>query len=241
MKSAIPEHSEQPTCVLFAGPNGSGKSTVYTRFLDAGYDAGEYLNPDDIARALGGSTGQRADLAAGREVIARTRSLIAAHSSFVRETTLTSHEVLRMIEAAKNADYRVVMVFVAVSSSDLSRGRVSVRVASGGHDIPADAQRRRFPKALRNAARAAAVADAAYLLDNSGMVHRLVASVRHGTVTFFDPQGADWLDQATAGLPLAPTLKSREDALAELRERERLSAKLEVREPEVAYRVDDAA
>lgn len=233
--------TEQPTCVFFAGPNGSGKSTAYARFLEAGYDPGEYLNPDDIARALGASIGRAADLAAGREVIARTRSLIAAHSSFVRETTLTSHEVLRMIDAAKNAGFRVIMVFVAVSSTSVSRARVSVRVASGGHGIPADAQRRRFPKALANAARAAAVADAAYFLDNSGMVHRLVATVRHGTVTFFDPQGADWLDQAAAGLPLAPTLKSREDALAELREREGLSAKLEVRERTAAYRVDDAA
>ncbi len=44
--------TDRPRFTLFAGPNGSGKTTAYRRFLDAGYEAGEYLNADDIARRL---------------------------------------------------------------------------------------------------------------------------------------------------------------------------------------------
>ena len=65
--------TERPRFTLFAGPNGAGKTTAYRRFLDAGYETGEYLNPDDIARLLGADE-TAVEIKAGREVIRRTRS-----------------------------------------------------------------------------------------------------------------------------------------------------------------------
>ena len=44
--------TDRPRFTLFAGPNGAGKTTAYRRFLDAGFEAAEYLNPDDIAKSL---------------------------------------------------------------------------------------------------------------------------------------------------------------------------------------------
>lgn len=227
----------RPRFTIFAGPNGSGKSTAYLRFLDAGYDAGEYLNPDDIAKEIGAASDAPAviDLRAGREVILRSRALIEAHRPFVRETTLSSREILRSAASAEAAGYRVVMVFVAVGSTKVTKTRVSVRVASGGHNIPKEAQERRFPRSFDNAPRVARIADAAYFLDNSGMQHRLVAMAHGGTVAFLDPQQANWVERATAGLPRAASLLSRTQALAQLREAERLGASLQVRERRAAY------
>ena len=225
---------DRPCYTLFAGPNGAGKSTAYIRFLDAGFEAGEYLNPDDIARSLGASSGDTSfDMRAGREVIQRTRSLIAARRSFVRETTLSGREILRSVSDARASGYRVVMVFVGVRSTRTTGSRVAVRVASGGHDIPQHVQERRLPRSFDNARRVARVADVVYFLDNAGPQHRLVATVREGTITFFDPSQATWLERATAGLPLAPSLVSRDQALA--RETERLSDDLRVREDRPAY------
>ena len=129
----------RPSFTIFGGPNGSGKSTAYDRFLRAGFDSGEYLNPDEIAKSLNAGGGTVVDLRAGREVIQRTRSLIDARRSLVRESTLTSREIVRSAERARAAGYRLVMAFVAVSSTDTTRGRVAIRVAKGGHDIPAEA------------------------------------------------------------------------------------------------------
>lgn len=229
--------TDRPRFTIFAGPNGSGKSTAYHRFLDAGYDAGEYLNPDDIAKKLGATSGTAAviDLRAGREVILRSRALIEAQCPFVRETTLSSREILRSVSAAGDAGYRVVMVFVAVASTRVTKTRVTVRVASGGHDIPKGAQERRFPRSFDNAPKVARIADAAYFLDNSGMQHQLVAMALGGTVAFLDPQQANWIERATAGLPRAASLLSRTQALAQLREAERLGASLQVRERRAAY------
>ena len=222
---------------IFGGPNGSGKSTAYDRFLQAGFDSGEYLNPDEIAKSLnaGSATGTAVDLRAGREVVQRTRALIAEGRSFVRESTLTSREIVRSAERARVAGYRLVMVFVAVSSTDMTQGRVALRVAKGGHDIPAEAQERRFPRSFENAPRVARLVDAAYFLDNAGLWHKLVAAVSGGTITFLDPYEAGWVEQATTGLPQAARLKSRDEALAELRAAEGLSEELQVREQRGRY------
>ena len=227
----------RPCFTIFGGPNGSGKSTAYDRFLQAGLDSGEYLNPDEIAKSLnaGSATGTAVDLRAGREVVQRTRSLIAEGRSLVRESTLTSREIVRSAERAKAAGYRLLMVFVAVSSSYMTQGRVAIRVAKGGHDIPVEAQERRFPRSFENAPRVARLVDAAYFLDNAGLWHQLVATVRSGTITFVDPQEAAWVERATMGLPRAATLKSRSEALADLRETEGLSAELQVREKRSGY------
>ena len=228
--------TDRPRLTLFAGPNGAGKTTAYRRFVDAGYQAGEYLNPDDIAKSLAATPGQTAvDVKAGREVIRRTRSLIAARKPFVRETTLSGREILRSVSAACASDYRVVMVFVGMLSTRTARSRVTFRVASGGHDISSHAQERRLPRSLDNARRVAGMADVVYFLDNAGPQHRLVATVCEGNVTFMDPPQTDWLTRATAGLPRSPSLLRRNEALSRLREAEKLSDSLRVREGPLAY------
>ena len=79
------------------------------------------------------------------------------------------------------------------------------------------------------------MADVVYFLDNAGLQHRLVATVCEGTITFLDASHAGWLERATVGLPQATSLFSRDEALARLREAERLSARLRVREGQSAY------
>ena len=228
--------TDRPRFTLFAGPNGAGKSTAYRRFLDAGFEAAEYLNPDDIARSLAAISGETAiDVRAGREVIRRTRALIAARQPFVRETTLSGREILRSVSAARTSGYRVVVVFIGIRSTKTTRSRVTFRVASGGHDISRQAQERRLPRSLDNARRVACIADVVYFLDNAGLQHKLVATVCEGTITFMDPPQADWLERATAGLPQAPSLFSRDEALSRLREAERSSDSLRVREGQSAY------
>ena len=123
--------------------------------------------------------------------------------------------------------------FVAVL--DEGGRKFTFRVASGGHDISRQAQERRLPRALENARRVAGVADVVYFLDNAGQQHRLVATVCEGMVTFMDPPRANWLGRATAGLPRAPSLVSRDEALRRLREAERLSDRLRARESETTY------
>lgn len=127
------------------------------------------------------------------------------------------------------------MIFVAVTSLDTTQGRVAIRVAKGGHDITSEAQLRRFPRSLENAPRVAGIVDMAYFLNNAELQHKLVGIVRCGTVTFMDPLGASWVERAAAGLPSAAVLRTRDEALIDLREAEGLSDDLQVRERPAGY------
>ena len=159
---------------VVAGPNGVGKSTLIEDLRDHGFPLGPFINPDDIARTLEGSPASR-DLRAGRETLHRTRARIAGSETFSRESTLTSREILRSMQSAKDAGFHVILLFVGVECLITSRDRVVARVARGGHDIPEDIQERRFDKSVENAVRATEVAHRSFFLDNtteSG--HRLV-------------------------------------------------------------------
>ena len=153
----------------------------------------------------------------------------------MRETTLSGREILRSVSDARSSNYRVVMVFVGIRSWKTARSRVTFRVSSGGHDIPRQDQERRLPRSLDNASRVARVADVVYFLDNAGLQHKLVATVCEGTITFKDPLLLDWLDRATAGLPQAPSLVSRDEALRRLRVAEQMSDNLRIREVQTTY------
>ena len=227
----------RPQFTIFGGPNGAGKSTAYDRFVRAGFGSGEYLNPDEIAKSASesGTGGSAFDMRAGRQVLDRTRSLIDAHRSFVRESTLTGREIVRAAEGAKAAGYRLVLVFVAVASPATPRGRIAIRVAKGGHDIPVDAQERRFPRSFDNVRRMVRLVDVAYFLDNAGFQHRLVATACGGTLTFLDAQEAAWVELATADFPRARLQKSREEALEDLRSSERMTEDLEIHEARSRY------
>ena len=124
----------RPVFTVIGGPNGAGKST-YTEGLAANdYPLGEVVNPDMIAAALPGPDVTR-HTRAGRETLKRTRVLIASGQTFSRETTLSGSEILRTMQGAKEAGFRVNLFFVGVDSLETSRRRVEDRVSKGGHEI----------------------------------------------------------------------------------------------------------
>ena len=79
----------------------------------------------------------------------------------VRETKI---DLLREMQAA---GYFVLLFFVGLANTDLSVLRVRTRVLQGGHGIPEDRLRKRFPRTQRIVAEAAEIADATIMADNS--------------------------------------------------------------------------
>ena len=186
---------------VIGGPNGAGKST-YTKGLAAwDYPLGEVVNPDVIAAALAGPDATRA-ARAGRETLHRTRALIASGQTFSRETTLSSSEILRTMQAAKDAGFRVNLFFIGVDSLQTSQRRVEQRVRNGGHDIPVETQARRFGRSFDNAVRAARIADTTVFVDNKDDHFQSVGMARRGGVMAWRAgmPGLRWLDHISQGL-----------------------------------------
>jgi predicted ABC-type ATPase len=118
---------------------------------------------------------------------------------------------LDFLRQARNAGYWVCLVFIGLSDPHLSTARIMQRVASGGHDVPDEKLRRRFPRTLANLRSAISVVNEAYLFDNSSTEKpfRLVAVYSQGQVTVRGNLLPDWATRL-------PQLQSHEEMLKEL-------------------------
>ena len=216
---------ERPRYTILGGPNGAGKSTTFARLMEWGYRSKAFLNPDEVAKGLDGPEPARA-VAAGRETLRRSRAWMASRRSFVRESTLSSREIVRSAQAARDTGYRVTLIFVGLNAVATSKNRVRIRSRSGGHAIPVRDQERRFLRSFDNAPRVAAIADETYFLDNGSERPRTVAVVHGGIVLFRDTAKAAWVERATTGLAPARPIWGREAVLAWMRRVEDMSDEL---------------
>jgi predicted ABC-type ATPase len=154
----------RPIIVAVAGPNGAGKSTFYNTHLRGG--GLPFVNADVIAAGLNLDAYAAADAA---DVIRRT--LVDQGASFVFETVFSdpAGEKLRFLQLAASRGYTVVLIFIGISSPELSDVRVSMRVMKGGHDVPKDKLVQRFPRTLENLKSALSLLDHVYVIDNSNL------------------------------------------------------------------------
>jgi len=151
------------SCTILGGANGSGKSTIYGKLhLD-----GELVNADLIARQIAPENPESATGPAGRRVIQRLRELLTARENFVYETTLSSHQSIKLMESARDRGYSVNLAFVVLRDLELNVLRVAERVMQGGHSIPEKTIRRRYAGAFEKLPRAIALAHRIIIYDNS--------------------------------------------------------------------------
>ena len=122
---------------------------------------------------------------------------MAARVPFAMETVFSYWEEradglvlskIDLITYLQAAGYFVLLVFVGLHSAGASISRVDTRVREGGHGIPVETLRRRFPKTQRAIAAALKVADASILTDNSRSPTEAftVCRVQMGPMPLFD-------------------------------------------------------
>src|SRR5665213_2724942 len=140
----------RPVLYVLAGVNGAGKSSIGGHLLErAGLT---WFNPDTFAREFKGVTGCDQEIAnehAWQESIRRLDEAIAKGLNYAFETTLGGKTVTaKILEATKTHD--VLIWFCGLSSPNLHVVRVTARVAAGGHPIPEQKIRERYPRAQLN-------------------------------------------------------------------------------------------
>ncbi|RJP53521.1 MAG: zeta toxin [Anaerolineaceae bacterium] len=166
-----------PSLFVIAGPNGAGKSTGAATILPKRFPTDRFLNADDIANALATDS----PIEAGRVMIRRMHELRERRETFAFETTLAGKTHARFLTEAQDAGYKVHLAYLWLSSVELARKRVSVRVQRGGHDIPPADVERRYWRGLGNFFRLyLLLANRWALCDNSGSSLVLVARGRQG-------------------------------------------------------------
>jgi predicted ABC-type ATPase len=182
--------AEKPLGIVLAGHNGSGKSTMWRKHLSPHLQM-PLINADrmmlsvlpepenailpDWAVAIRDTdeswmhVAQKGVESFGAHAMSRgVPFAIETVFSFWRENkdgTVTSK--IDLIRQMQNAGYFVLLCFVGLPSFELSVARVATRVAAGGHAVALDKLEARFSRTQKAIRRAASVADAAVLVDNS--------------------------------------------------------------------------
>ena len=181
--------SAQPVLIFLAGPNGAGKTTFFEEYLEL--LAVPYVNADRIGRLM-----QLDDRRAFTEAERLRAALVDARLSFCTETVFSdpARAKLGFLETASERGFAVFLVFIGLESAALSIARVKQLVRQGGHDVPLDRLRARFPRTLANLREALGIVDDAFLFDNSSFEtpYRIVAVCREGAVVSRHPPLPGW-------------------------------------------------
>ena len=136
--------------IVVGGINGAGKTTTSELLGDeVNPDDITFLNPDlETARILAADpslTQNAANFRGLRYVRESIDQLMQARRSLSVETVFANKAYLRLMERAKAEGYGVRLLFFGLQSPEQSIARVARRVARGGHDVPEDDIRRRWP------------------------------------------------------------------------------------------------
>jgi predicted ABC-type ATPase len=156
-----------PTPVLFviAGPNGAGKTTLYERMI-APVTHLEFVNADRIAASQWPGDEQARAYDAARLAAQRRAELIEARTSFVTETVFSHPSKIELMNEAQRAGFRLSLHVVVIPEA-LAVARVANRVEVGGHQVPEDKIRERYRRLWVHVRNAIALADEAWVYDNS--------------------------------------------------------------------------
>lgn len=140
----------QPKLYIIAWCNGAGKTTASFTVLPEVLGCKEFVNADEIAKGLSPFKPEEVAIEAGKMMLKRIDCLLKQRSTFAIETTLATRSYKSLVGRAKALGYSVELLFFWLPSPEMAQKRVAARVASGGHDIPADVIRRRYRLGLEN-------------------------------------------------------------------------------------------
>jgi predicted ABC-type ATPase len=153
---------------VIAGCNGAGKTTASFTILPEILDCREFVNADEIARGLSPFQPEKVSFESGRIMLHRIHELLLAEENFAFETTLSTRSYKDKLIYAKQKGYNITLLFFWLSSVELAKERVMMRVSEGGHHIPPDIIERRYKRGIQNLFTIyLPIVDGAFIFDNS--------------------------------------------------------------------------
>lgn len=179
---------------MFAGPNGSGKSTITPSFQAQPDFPSNYINPDEIAKTLGGKVMERAYEASA--IAANYRDeCIRNGESFAFETVMSHPSKLALLEKARGAGFDITLVFISTKDPRYNVARVQDRVAKGGHDVPESKIIARYHRTHTYLPIAISLAYSTYIFDNT-ITPQLAAIIRDGEIVERNTDSPQWISDA---------------------------------------------
>ena len=151
---------------LIVGPTGAGKTTFVQRVLAPAYPASVFVNADEIAKQRWPDD-QVAHAYDAAVLAAQTRDeLVSLGRPFIAETVFSHPSKLELIVSARDRGYWVALHVIMVPV-EVSVERVCHRHEAGGHDVPEDKIRSRWPRVWGNVSEAGGLVHTATCYDST--------------------------------------------------------------------------
>lgn len=190
---------DPPRLWIVAGPNGSGKSSLYSEGDIEDFGGSVWIiNPDLLSERIGRIESLdllAANLEAVKRIYAWLEASIDAHQTIGVETVLSTDKYRDLVLHAKRRGFEIRLIYVLLRSPELNVERVKMRVAKGGHAVPADKIVERHARSLAQLPWFLEQADQAWLFDNSEASPRLIGTKNKGVVAL-DPAALPEIVQA---------------------------------------------
>ena len=134
--------NDNKTFYIIAGANGSGKTTFALNYKEL--NNLHFINADEIAKAYDSDNINKYNLKAGKEFFRQLDDSLTKDESFIIETTLSGKYLKKVINKAKNNNFKIVLIYLFLESDIENILRVKNRVLNGGHDVPVEDIKRRY-------------------------------------------------------------------------------------------------
>lgn len=127
------------------------------------------------------------------------QEMVRQRESFLFETVFSDPvgEKVEFLRRTAESGYRVLLIYIGVSGPRRSRMGVGMRVAQGGHDVPADKIEPRYRRSLANLGRAMLVLPWVQVFDNTDLAspYRRVFEAQGRRLTMVSNDVPQWLDE----------------------------------------------
>jgi predicted ABC-type ATPase len=120
------------------------------------------------------------------------RQWIATGQTFAFETVMSGGDKVDLLREAVGKGYRTYLYYICTDSPIINRERVASRVLQGGHGVPEDKIDARYRRSLGLLPAAVRESSRAYLFDNSGDAHRLIAEFDGGKLVAVSESLPGW-------------------------------------------------
>ena len=127
-----------------------------------------FVNADVIAREMHIDSYEAAKIASQMRL-----RYVEEKLSFVFETVFSdpAGDKLQFLKDAEHAGYTVILVFIGIANAGISEQRVGMRILQGGHDVPLEKIRTRYPRTMANLAAAVRIVQNVFVYDNSDIAN----------------------------------------------------------------------
>jgi predicted ABC-type ATPase len=120
---------------------------------------------------------------------------IAAHQTIGVEIVLSTEKYRTLVLAAKQRGFEIRLIYILLNSVELNLERVRLRVAKGGHHVPATKVRQRGERSLQQLPWFLNHSDFAWIFDNSTAKPAQIARKIGHTITI-DPAALPEIKEA---------------------------------------------